>query len=213
MSGIDLSMLYEALYSLAKDEATYDGEGAPTELGRRFEEKVARTIWKYVRSSRAQPLPLRYTLNLPTISGHKHQFDAGFKAGSTTHLIECKRLKMTSTENIYYFNSKIIDYCLRINPSRSSLKIRGTFISSIEVGDPALTYALAYGLEVIDPVTPPLEVLISTSKDHKFRAAVSRLKEQMPSLEDILSNGYRIRTNTEEACKKYRFYVRRWLQR
>lgn len=200
----------QTLFDLVREEVTLNPGGLKPKLGHEFEDKVAREIWQCARLSNVQTLPSRHTLDLPTVSGQKHQFDASYRIDKNFHLFECKRTKTTPIEDVYYFNAKIIDYALKFNSENRPFVFKGTFISYNSVGDQSLTYALAYGLGIIDPETPPLEMIIDTTKDINLRSAVEHFRETLPKLEKVLFMKSEENINAPELCKKYRFYVRRW---
>lgn len=200
----------QTLYSLVQEEAKLAVGGSKSSLGHEFEDKVAKSIWQCARLSHVQTLPPRHTLDLPTVSGQKHQFDAAYRVDKNFHVFECKRTKTTPIEDVYYFNAKIIDYALKFNPESKPFLLKGTFVSYNETGDQSLTYALAYGLEIIDPVTPPLEIVVGTAKDTNLKNAVEHFRETLPRLEKVLFKKSEDNVDPAELCKMYRFYVRRW---
>lgn len=202
--------IYQTLYSLVQEEAKLAVSGSKALLGHEFEDKVAKSIWQCARLSHVQTLTPRHTLDLPTVSGQKHQFDAAYRVEKNFHVFECKKTKTTPIEDVYYFNAKVIDYALRFNPESTPFLFKGTFVSQSVVGDQSLNYALAYGLEIIDPVTPPLEVIIETVKDTNLKSAVEHFRDTLPRLEKVLFNKSGYNVDPAELCKMYRFYVRRW---
>lgn len=205
-----LAKLYDLLFKLVLKEKRTPKKGSRQRLGHDFEDSVYKIIWEWANTSNAQPLPPRHTLVLPTISGHTYQFDAGYKSGNTYHLFECKRVKMSVTENVHYFTSKIIDYQYKMDPNISPNEFQGTFISNSEVGDQSLEYALAYGITVVDPETPPLELILSTKIEENLKIVIKDFLDSLPNLKNVLCHGYKLNINSKELCKKYRFYTLRW---
>jgi len=203
--------LYEALYEHVKREKETKKEGSRTRLGHDFEEEVTQIVWKHARKSDAQLLPSRHTIDLPTVSGQAHQFDAAFKIGNAYHVFECKRQESPTIDYVYYFNSKILDYMLKTVPGKHAYSFRGTLISHRELGDQTLAYALAYGINICDPGTPPLEVIMATSRDTKLRAAVTHFRKTLPTTENAVLQGHQQNLDAAQLCRMYRFYVRRWL--
>ena len=136
-----------------------------TRAGHLFENVTAQKIYSHARSLGLRPNPPRHTLNYPTFSGGSYQFDASFSLGDVTYVIECKRTKMPAKGHIHYFNSQILDYLLGAKIRKQNLVMKGIFLSTVKVRESSMIYAIANGITVIDPVSPPLEYMVSTLKE------------------------------------------------
>ena len=174
--------------------------------GRRFEDVTSEEIYTLAYEQGFQPNPPRLTLDLPTISGNNHQFDASFRHDNIWHLVECKNTKTAAMDYVYYFNAKILDYQYA---SRTGDGVKGVFLSAVEVPDSAWRYSIAYGLRILDPVSPPLELMMkSCDEDPSLRVALGRYLEKINSLS--LNNWDLFDFNTVRMLEEYRYYSSRW---
>jgi len=174
--------------------------------GRTFEDKTAEQIYAVARELGFQPNPPRLTLELPTISGNRHQFDASFQHENTYYLVECKNTKTAAKDYIYYFYSKILDY---IYASSDGSKFKAIFVCAVEVPDSAWRYSIAYGVRVLDPISPPLEYMIKTSeKNPRLQKAMSNYLEKTESIS--LNNWDLLDSDPERLLDEYRYFCTRW---
>ena len=148
---------------------------------------------------------LERTLNLPTLSGNAHQFDATFKQGGEIFLIECKDTREAAKEYLYTFNAKIMDYVDALE-SEQCLSFRGFFVSTVPVAQSAWRYGLAYEIRIVDPDSPPPEYVIANCSDESLVAAFANMLEKMSELAQKKERGQQAPKILEE----YRFLCKRW---
>jgi hypothetical protein len=148
-----------ALYELLVEE-TKSAKETSSKEGFHFEEKVSQRAYECIRKYPVSVLPPRSTLNYPTVSGLRHQFDGIVIDGNTFLVIECKRRGLALIDQVFSFNSKILDYALNDSFSRG-FGIKGVFLCTARITDNIRKYALAFGILPIDSTFPPLEVMIS----------------------------------------------------
>jgi len=198
--GEFLSRLYPLV---CKASEKYSGKHSK---GRTFEDKTTEQIYAVARELGFQPNPPRLTLELPTISGNRHQFDASFQHENTYYLVECKNTKTAAKDYIYYFYSKILDY---IYASSDGSKFKAIFVCAVEVPDSAWRYSIAYGVRVLDPISPPLEYMIKTSeKNPRLQKAMSNYLEKTESIS--LNNWDLLDSDPERLLDEYRYFCTRW---
>ena len=174
--------------------------------GRTFEDKTAEQIYAVARELGFQPNPPRLTLELPTISGNRHQFDASFQHENTYYLVECKNTITAAKDYIYYFYSKILDY---IYASSDGSQFKAFFVCAVEVPDSAWRYSIAYGVRVLDPISPPLEYMIKTSeKNPRLQKAMSNYLEKTESIS--LNNWDLLDSDPDRLLDEYRYFCTRW---
>lgn len=198
--GEFLSRLYPLVCEASKK---YSGKYSK---GRTFEDKTAEQIYAVARELGFQPNPPRLTLELPTISGNRHQFDASFQHENTYYLVECKNTKTAAKDYIYYFYSIILDY---IYASSDGSKFKAIFVCAVEVPDSAWRYSIAYGVRVLDPISPPLEYMIKTSeKNPRLQKAMSNYLEKTESIS--LNNWDLLDSDPDRLLDEYRYFCTRW---
>ena len=180
--------------------------------GYKFEDLTAMKIYSFAREYGFEAFQPRYTIPYPTLSGAHHQFDACYKEGNTFHVFECKKIKIPLKQHIYYFNSKIFDYVLAAWKSGSDFRIKGTFLSTVDVGDSVMAYALSYGLTVIDPSSPPIEYMLRSDINPKLRRTLRDFKVSLPQSLDVLKRKTITGKTGKELCSEYRFLVKRWME-
>jgi len=207
-----IDSLLSTLYLLVKEE-TKKTKGK-TDIGAAhvFEDTTAQKIYHHAKELGLQPNPQRYTLNYPTFSGNTYQFDASFRLGNITYVIECKKRKMAAREHIYYFNSKVLDYVLGARVRGGSFPMKGIFISTVKVGKTSMIYAIAYGILVIDPSSPPVEHMMATVVPNSaLWRALQDLKGKLPNLHvsDFDVAGSR---PAADLYNHYRFLCERWMR-
>lgn len=175
-----------------------------------FEDATAQKIYFHAKGLGLRPTPPRHTLNYPTFSGDTHQFDASFRVGNITYVIECKKRKMAAKEHIHYFNSKVLDYVLGARARGESFPMKGIFLSTVEVGEASMIYAIAYGIMIIDPVSPPIEHMMATvSRNSPLWRALQDLKDKLPNLH-VSDFNVADRRPATDLYNQYRFLRKRW---
>jgi len=158
MSSEIIDKLIVALYDLLVEE-TKSAKEASSKEGFYFEERVSQRAYECIRKYPVSVLPPRSTLNYPTVSGLKHQFDGIVMDGNTFFVIECKRRGLALIDQVFSFNSKILDYALE-DSFASNFRIKGIFLCTAKITENIRKYALAYGILPIDSTLPPIEVMI-----------------------------------------------------
>lgn len=205
--SLELSDIMKDLHKLVKEHD--DGTRRKIKEGHEFENEVAKIISTYTNELDLEVYNPRKTLPFMTYSSILHQLDGVFKFGSTFYLIECKNRKMVSLEQIGYFNSKLLDYSLGAWKSGLAQCIKGLFLASSSIGDNPLKYALSYGITVIDPETPALCHMVSTTSDTDLKQAFMRLYNIIEVDFDYLHPSL---TDPEKCLKDYRYLTRQWLK-
>ena len=196
---------------MVKEEAKTKRKGTRIRAGHVFEDATAQRVYLQARDLGLRPNPPRYTLDYPTLSGNTYQFDGSFTHQDTVYVIECKRTRMAAKEYIYYFNSKILDYVFGAMIRKKTLPIKGIFLSTVEVGDSSMVYAMAYGIIVIDPESPPLEHMLSTSREGTaLHRAINDLLRRMPDLSVIFKVNQIGFDSAADLYRNYRFLCKRW---
>jgi hypothetical protein len=205
MAETPVSLLLCKLYELSVSEAKNKTGEDRVNAGHKFEDKTAQEIYHFARKSSFDPNPPRTTLNLPTLSGNVHQFDASFEQGDTIFIVECKNTKEAAKEYLYTFNAKIKDYVDALSPGQS-LSFRGFFLSTVQVAYSAWRYGLAYGIRIVDPDSPPPEYVIANCSDVSLVSAFEGIQEKMLDLSFRLD----ATQNARQVLDEYRFLCSRW---
>lgn len=199
-----------SLYDLVRFEArTISSTGTTTAGGHSFEDLVSQKVHGLSRKLGFLSNPARHTLDLPTFSGIKHQFDCSFTLDDILFLVECKRRKMSTKEQIYYFNSTVSDYVLGCRLRGLQKKLGALFLSTAEVDNNSLNYALSYGITVIDPTHPPIGVLVKQSKDSELTIALERLRSEIPNESPLREPKLRQEFSPAELLRAYLFLASR----
>jgi hypothetical protein len=164
------------LYETVRNEARY-GNKTSSEEGFAFEDRVSDSIFKMSKKLGFTSYPSRHILDWPSLSGNKYQFDASFSIGDTVYLVECKRKKFSTNENMFYFSAKLMDYLFAAD---SHPPLEGIFLSTSSLERTARIYAIAYCVKAIDPEWPPLEHLIAgLPAGSKYRAPLAELLKKI----------------------------------
>lgn len=137
---------------------------ASSREGFSFEDRVSQRVYDYIRKYPVSVFPPRSTLNYPTVSGLRHQFDGIVKEGNTFFVIECKRRGVALIDQVFSFNSKILDYALKDSFS-TNFQIKGIFLCTAEITENIRKYALAYGIIPIDLTVPPIEFMLDKTRE------------------------------------------------
>ena len=173
--------------------------------GPKFENEVSESIYDIAQQHGFNPNAPRYTLELPTRSENKHQFDASFTNNNIYYLVECKNTKIAAKDYVYYFNSKILDY-VYTNPE---YVFKGLFLCTVPIPHSAWRYSIAYGLRFLDPESPPPEYMIETCKNNP--SLETALKRHIDKLMDTASYGWEEEDGqVTRLYEEYRYYVTRW---
>lgn len=204
MSESPVSPLLMRLYELCISKIKEKGANRVV-AGHKFEDETSEQIYHFARTSGYDANPPRTTLNLPTLSGNAHQFDATFKQGGEIFLIECKDTREAAKEYLYTFNAKIMDYVDALE-SEQCLSFRGFFVSTVPVAQSAWRYGLAYEIRIVDPDSPPPEYVIANCSDESLVAAFANMLEKMSELAQKKERGQQAPKILEE----YRFLCKRW---
>ncbi len=140
----------------------------------------------------------------------KHQFDCWFGRENLDYVVECKRRKIATKEQIYYLNARIIDYILGLRKvdGKMDRRIKGVFVSTAPVDDNSLAYSFAYGITVIEPMSPPIECLLLGSHDSSLTDALTRLQTVVPKFNPIFDDKYEIEPSPETLVKDYRYLIK-----
>jgi hypothetical protein len=161
--------LMSVLFALLHDECNVQTEATPTKEGFSFEDHVSQRAYQQIRKYPITVLPPRSTLNYPTVSTLRHQFDVTEVNENTFFVVECKKRGTTLIDQVFSFNSKILDYALE-DRFADHFGIKGIFLSTAEMNDNIRKYAFAYGMIPIDPTFPPIQSMINhTNESDEFR--------------------------------------------
>ena len=181
MTESAIGPLLSRLYELCLSKTT-SREGNRIAEGHKFEDETAQEIYQFALESGFEPNPPRTTLNLPTLSGNVHQFDASFRdSHNEVYVIECKNTREAAMDYVYFFNAKIMDY-LHASQTDHGLSIRGIFLSTVPVTDNAWRYGIAYGVRVVDPNSPPPEYVICNNTDSTLCQCFEDIIEKMEEI-------------------------------
>lgn len=196
-----------ALYNLLVEETKAFAKEATSKEGFSFEDRVSHRAYECIRKYPVSVLPPRSTLNYPTVSGLRHQFDVTVMDGNTFFVIECKRRGLALIDQIFSFNSKILDYALKDSFS-SDFRIKGIFLCTAKITENIRKYALAYGILPIDSKLPPIEVMIDKT------TASDRIREELMELKKMLSMPQPIALKSSWNCyelfQKYTICYQKW---
>ena len=178
--------------------------------GHSFENLVSQRLHGLSKEWDFRSNPARYTLDRPTFSGIRHQIDSLFILESRMYLLECKRRKISTKEQMHYFNSIISDYVLGSRLRGQHYRYKGIFLSTAQVDSNSLTYAMSFGITVVDPVHPPVEVMMKRSKDANFRTALSLLLGRMPGENPLYDSRLEQEFLPADLLREYEFLASRW---
>ena len=203
MNEDPISSLLCRLYELCLLKAD-DKSGDRVREGHKFEDQTAQQVYFFTREIGLDAHPPRWTLQLPTLSGNYHQFDASFSFSRSIFVVECKNTKQAAKDYLYYFNAKLLDYLH--SPARAiNFSLKGIFLSTVTVAESAWRYGLAYGIRIIDPDSPPPEYMLREVEKGSFPVLVRNMIKKMNSLcDNPLEN------NPQGVLDDYRFLCSRW---
>jgi hypothetical protein len=201
-----IDSLLSNLYNLVKSQVI-----KKSHTGYRFEDLTVRKIYQLAERLGLKPNPPRCILEYPTISGICHQFDNSFRVDTTLYVIECKSTRTPIRDHIFCIKAKILDYLFGARIMQRDLVIKGIFLSTVNVQESLMVYAIAYGITVIDPTSPPIEhMLLNVKKDSKTYRALKDLKQKLEDRIFILNFDRCARSNPLNLYKEYRYLCKRW---
>lgn len=204
-----LDELLFALFELVKREESLEVADRAA-AGHAFEDRASQKVYLVAKTLGLQAYPPRSTLPLPTFSGLEYQLDASCAWGQNVCLIECKRRKLSVREQIYYFNAKIIDYVLGCMSEGRGERFKGLFLSTAQLDRSSVIYAWAYGMDVLDPYSPPIGYMLRTAKNGDLRKALQDLKQKVPVINPLYTPNQKRVLQTETLYSRYTFLRKRW---
>jgi len=208
MSEDPIGLLLGRLYSLALSKSNGKRNNYVIE-GHKFEDETSQEIYHLASELGLETNPPRMILRMPTVSGNEHQFDASFVKSDIIFVIECKNTRVAAKDYVYYFNAKIMDYVQASRRENRNLDMRGIFLSTIPLADSAWRYAIAYGIRVVDPISPPLEHMIETACGDEV--LVLALRDLLDKVAALGSDEYWLRpASPSQLLEHYRFLCARW---
>lgn len=205
MSADSIGNLLCRLYVLARTKVNLR-KGNRVAEGYRFEDETSQQIYHFAREEGLEPNPPRTTLRLPTVSGNLHQFDGSFRYAEHVYVVECKNTQAAAKDYIHYFNAKILDYVLAAEAREEGVMLRGIFLSTVPLAKSAWQYALAYGIRVVDPESPPIEYMTQRVVDEE--ALKSALTSLLERINEVTPTGGG--PNSSQLLNEYRFLCARW---
>jgi len=200
--------ILKALY-LSSVRKRHTGEGSRSAEGHKFEDETSQQIYNLAQKQGLEPNPPRMTLQLPTISGNLHQFDASFRSGNCIFVIECKNTRTAAKDYVYYFNAKILDYLLAKSDGKEPM-LRGIFLCLVPLIKSAWLYSLAYGMRVVDPASPPIEYMIEETDDETLKTALTSLLIRVNGVTPTGRNPDHC--SPSQLLSEYRFLSARWTE-
>lgn len=198
------------LYDVVSEESKVMDKKSSSKEGFSFEDRVSQKAYECIRGYPISVLPPRSTLNYPTVSGLKHQFDGIVSESNIFYVIECKKRGITVIDQVFSFNSKILDYALDEEFAKN-LRIKGIFLCTARINDNIRKYALAHRILPLDSTLPPLQVMINkTERKDRLRQELEELKELVMLPQPIaLKSG----ANISELFQRYVMNYQKWKSR
>lgn len=190
-------VLREFYEQLIKDK-TDNTKLSFSKMGHIFEDDISAILKSF---SDISEVKVRRSIGYPTMSGiTDHQFDCSFKYKGKMHVIECKRQNQLASKNqIYYFNSIIIDHILGMKVDGLNEELYGIFLSTSDLDDKSMVYAITCGIKFVTPNYPPLEYLLSKiESESEFGRSVRFTMSLMPNKNPLLRDPI-IRNNPSPA--------------
>lgn len=179
------------LHELVSQEASRGKLHNASKEGHIFEDKVFEKLSEF--SPQISKIKVRDVLELPTYSGiTNHQFDCTFMFEGVQYVVECKRQSSGASKNqIYYFNSTIIDHILGIKADGLSDQIKGIFLSTTDFDSNSMIYGITNAIHVITPKFPPIEALLTSVKSDSdiarmIKQTISHSPQKNPFYDSIL---------------------------
>jgi len=208
-SSAIIDKLIVTLFAILGDECKAATKPSSKE-GFSFEDRVSKKAYAQIRKYPVTVFPPRSTLNYPTVSGLKHQFDGIVMDGNTFYVIECKKRGAAVIDQVFSFNSKILDYALK-DAFAHDFQIKGIFLCTAEVNENIRKYALAYGILPIDSTLPPVQVMIDQIRENnKLRSELIELKKLLMV---PLPNALKLCRNGHELFHRFMMCHQKWKSR
>lgn len=202
-----IDKLIVALYDLLVEEKKTLTRKPSSKEGFSFEDRVSRKVYERIRKYPVSVFPPRSTLNYPTVSGLRHQFDGIVSEGNTFFVIECKRRGVALIDQVFSFNSKILDYALEDSFS-SDFQIKGIFLCTAKITENIRKYALAYGILPVDPMLPPIEFMLNRTKEgDEIRQELIKMKKLLSLPQPIVLES---RRNGHELFQRFMICYQKW---
>lgn len=213
MTKIGLSVIDRVimkLYSILSEESKVMDKKSSVKDGFSFEDRVSQKAYECIRGYPISVSPPRSTLNYPTVSGLKHQFDGIVSESNIFYVIECKRTGMTVIDQVFSFNSKILDYALEKEFTKD-FQIKGIFLCTARINNNIKKYALAHRILPLDSTLPPIQVMINkTEHNDRLRQELEELKQLVMLSQPIASKS---RVNIHELFQRYIISYQKWKSR
>jgi len=182
--------LLNNLHSLVTQEASRGRLSNASKEGHIFEDKVFEKLNEFAPP--ISKIKVRNVLELPTFSGiTNHQFDCTFMFEGIQYVVECKRQSSGASKNqIYYFNSTIVDHILGIKADGLSNQIKGIFLSTTDFDSNSMIYGITNAIHVITPKFPPIEALLTSVNNDSdiarmINQTITHLPQKNPFYDDI----------------------------
>jgi len=210
ISSTIIDKLIQILFDLLKDESKAYTRQHSSREGFSFEDRVSQKAYERIRKYPVTVLPPRSTLNYPTVSGLRHQFDGVVIDGNTLYVMECKKRGIAVIDQVFSFNSKILDYALK-DAFASDFQIKGIFLCTAAINENIRKYALAYGIVPIDSTLPPIQVMIDrTQKGDDLRQELVNLRQllMLP-----LPSALKLSLDGHELCHRFMICHQKWKSR
>jgi hypothetical protein len=209
-----MEKILSSLYEIVCQEATKLSHKGMVKEAFQFEDKICDAI-KFSAEKDTYVSSPREILNLPTFSGNKHQVDCFFTYNKITYVAECKRRQIATKDQIYYFNSILLDYVLGLKVQHIDHFVKGIFISTAPIDDNSLRYCIVYAITVIHPDFPPMEYMLSKTADENLNCALKTLYEKLPGLNPLFKEeriDY-LHWNSLSLLDEYKFLIELWKAR
>jgi hypothetical protein len=206
-----MEKILSSLYEVVCEEATKLSHKGIFKEAFQFEDKICGAI-KFSAEKGIYVSPPREILNLPTFSGNKYQVDCFFTYNKITYAVECKRRQITTRDQIYYFNSILLDYVLGLKVHHIDHFVKGIFISTAPIDDNSLKYCIVYAITVIHPDFPPIEYMLSKAADENLKRALMILQEKLPHLNPLFKEGQvdNLHRDALNLLDEYKYLIGLW---
>ena len=198
------------LYGVLSEESKVKDKKSSVKEGFSFEDRVSQKAYECIRGYPISVFPPRSTLNYPTVSGLRHQFDGIMSESNIFYVIECKKRDITVIDQVFSFNSKILDYALEKEFTKD-FRIKGIFLCTARINENIRKYALAHRILPLDLTLPPIQVMINkTEPNDRLRQELEELKQLVMLPQPI---ALKSRVNSHELFQKYMISYQKWRSR
>jgi len=198
------------LYDVLSEESKVTTKKSSVKEGFSFEDRVSQKVYERIRGYPISVFPPRSTLNYPTVSGLKHQFDGLMSDNNIFYVVECKKRGVTVIDQVFSFNSKILDYALEEEFTKN-FRIKGIFLCTARMNANIRKYALAHGILPLDLTLPSLQVMINkTEHNDRLRQELEELKHLLMLPQPI---ALKSRLNIHELFQRYMISYQKWKSR